>query len=238
MATGDTSRGLKRRVALRLGDRDMTGVHDDEIYAWLCEAQLEIISRQPEGSIPAFCTSQTWSSTTTPPIVAGTNDYALPTGFLWARGLTYNNITLQQMQTIEIMTARNSNLLPAATETSGYWNIWGNEFHVDVGGIELADTIKLYYVSKAAQYTLGQATSGTDNSAMTAGTGAMSEDVDPLVSSLYWPAMCDYAVGRGMEMRRSYELCAFYMQQFDKKLEYIASRFRTGDPMQPEGKPV
>ena len=238
MATGDISRGLKRRVALRLGDRDMTGVYEDEIYAFLCEAQLEVISRQPEASIPAFCTSQTWSSSTTPALVTGTNDYALPADFLWARVLTYNNVPLQRMQRPEDMSARHANLLPAATETSGYWDIWGNQLHVDVGGIEAADSMKLYYVSKAPQYILGQNTSGTDNSTMTANTGAMSESVDPLVSALYWPAMCDYAVARGMEMRRSYELCAFYMRQFDEKLKYIASRFRTGDPMQPEGKPV
>ncbi len=240
MATGDISRGLKRRVALRLGDRDMTGVYEDEIYAWLCEAQLEIISRQPEGSIPAFCTSQTWDSSTSSdsPIVAGVNDYALPDDFLWARLLTYNNVPLQRLQTIEVQSARNANLVPAASETNGYWWIWGNELHIDVGGVEAADTLKLHYVSNAPQYILGQNTSGTDNSAMTADTGALSESVDPLVSALYWPAMCDYAVGRGMEMRQSYELVVFYMAQFDKKLEYIASRFRTGDPMQPEGKPV
>jgi hypothetical protein len=238
MATGDISRGLKRRVSLRLGDRTMTGVYADEVYAWLCEAQLEIISRQPEGSIPAFCVSQTWSSTTTPPIVAGTNDYSLPADFLWARLVTLNTVPLQHLQRIETQSARGASLLPDSTKTKGYWWIWNDDLHIDAGSITISDSLKLYYVSKAAQYLLGENTAGTDSSAMYADTGALSETVDPTVSALYWPAMCDYAVARGMEMRQSYELVQFYMAQFDKKLEYIASRFRTGDPMQPEGKPV
>jgi hypothetical protein len=235
---GATSRGLKRRVALRLGDRDMTGVYDNEIYAWLCEAQLEIIGRQPEASIPAFCNSQIWDSTTTPPIVAGTNDYDLPTDFLFVRAVTFNGNSVLHLQRIEELSARNDNLLPTPIMDAGYWWIWGNHLHVDVGTIAITHTLRMFYVSHAPQYLLSENTLGEDGTAMYADTDAMSDTVDPLVSALYWPAMEDYATARGLEQRQSYQLMQFYMGEFDKKLNMIAARFRTNDPMRPEGKPL
>ena len=238
MAVGDISRGMKRRVALRLGDVDLSGVHEDEIYAWIAQAQLEIIARQPEGSIPGLLVSQTWSSATDPPIIAGTSDYTLPTDFLWARLLTVNGISAKQLE-IENISARSAQdgVLGAGSATNPYWWIWSGQFHVDAGTLALTDTLKMYYVKQAPQYLLGQNTSGTDNSAMYADTSALSETVDPVVSSLYLPAMEDYAVARGLEQRGFYGYAGALMQQFDQKLQFIAARFRTNDPMIPEGKP-
>jgi hypothetical protein len=249
---GYLSRGMKNRVKRRITDRALSAVTADEIYAWLSEAARDITTRQPELTLPELCETQTWDSTTTPPIVAATSNYTLPSNFLWDRGLYYNaahasadgvntwarRLAVEGQGPDSLAALRDGNL-PTADSTHVYYWIWDGQLNVEVGTVAVLGRIKLYYVKRPPDYQVAVASTSdsSDATVFSVETGAMSDTVDPLVSPLYWRAMEDFAVARCMEMRMNYGAANYWLNQYDAQLQRVWERFMGRNPRQ-EGVPA
>jgi len=241
MATGDISRGIKNRVARRIMDVGNVEVSDVEIYTWLSDACMDILTRQPEATNPEVCTSKTYDATTSssPILEAGVDEYTLPTDFLWDRKLSYqadysdatSPITYAKRLNIEQIGEADANQKSGAATNPYYW-IWDGDLNMDVGTMVVTARIILYYVKYVPNYTVSAATT-----VFTPETGAIGAAADPIVSRLYFPAIEDYAVARCLEMRGDMATSQYLMQQYDARLDRIAARWRAQQNKEYEGRP-
>lgn len=234
MATGDISRGMKRRVALRIGDPDLTAITSNEIYAFLCEAALDILTRIPTAAASEQLKSKNWTSATTPPITTDTV-YALPDDCLWVRSVIYSRSGDQiQLKPLDVRSSYGpKSVMLAGSSTSGYYQIRGGYVHLDVGTpVPSTDWFRVYYVAFPYGYKFT-----AEASDLSAETGAMSDSVDPVVSRAFWPAMEAYAVARCMECRGFYGYATQATNEYLQKLQVLTSRFLGTDPLWPKEQP-
>ena len=237
MAAGDISRGMRRRVLLRVNDPDGTAV-GEQVYAWLSEACLDITSRTPEALHPSLCTTYSWGVTTGIDLVTDLDDYDLPEDFLWDRNLTYERsdvvYTPQRLSIGNVFTRTQAR--PTATIQAGYYWIWDGQLHIDVGGTLDTDIMRLYYVKRPPIYVLTTSTAG-DADEMSAESEALGANYDPLISPLFLPAAEDFAVARCMESRGNYGQAQFLYNYYEQKVAQIAARAKAQPLPGNEGKP-
>ena len=231
--TGDISRALKLRVRRRLGDVDGTMYTRQEIYMWLSEAIRDIVSRVPDMTIPAYCTTFHYTKSLNAGdypgmvITAGKDYYDLPSDFLRERGLVWipggvaaSSVWATRLS-VEQVAAKEE--VWEASDTEPYYYLWRGRIYLMVGGVAANDQFRLYYVRWPDDYIVNTDEGGEQFT--TEGPYSLSDSVDPVIPRYFWRAMTDYAVARCLEARGAWDRARVLLDDYERSLIDVVGRY-------------
>jgi len=203
---GAVAQGLRDRVRARVGKPSESGLETVDIYAWLNEAQHELIWRLNDGAIPEMTAIATG--------VLTNSRVALPTLYWrdWLLQIGTTDKVATRWDVTELDALDNNTLtLPAADNP--YYFVWYHptdaavRLQVDISSPTSTDAYDLYYVKTP-----------TD----------MSDSVDPVLTAEKHELLLDFAVIRYREQRGEYPEAQRIWNGYIAKINAWNSRYAPG----------
>lgn len=201
MAAGDNAKIIKATLRARLGDRDGSRWSDAELYVYLNEAFMELALALPDNALPHL------TSVDSDTLVAGRNNYDLPSDFLRARLVKYKDIVAKHWPAQEREALRADSLL-VPSETNPFWYIEDGDIYFEVSAVTQsgAETYELWYIKQPT---------------------TISDTADPDLPAHYWDLVETYAFSRCMEPERNFDMAELMRKHFDEECFLTALRHAT-----------
>ncbi len=200
---GETTQALRDKVRERLGKASEYGFTDDALYSYLTEAQRAIIAMLPDAALPGATATATGNLTA--------SEAALPSDF-WRERLVLVGDDEIEAKPWSVAEADLLNYLtPSATNP--YYFIF---YSATAGGVRLI--VQQGDPSSTAAYKV----------LYVKVPPALSDTVDPVLSSAYHEAMVDFAVMRCREARTEWAEADRLLTQFQRCMAAVASRYVPG----------
>ena len=198
---GDNSKDIKATVRAGLGDRNGDIWSDAELYAFINEGFREMAHLLPDNALPHLTKVQSAN------LVAGTENYDLPTDFLRARLVKYKGIVAIHWPALERDALRDDAIL-VPNETVPFWYLENDDLYFEVASVTQTGTQKyeLWYIKQPV---------------------TISDTVDPDLPKPYWDVVETYAMGRAMEPEQRFDMAKLFRQHFDEEVWLTAIRHGT-----------